>query len=64
MIIVRIEHCRQLHYCSRGMRELSKRYGLDYSRFLREGMPADELLRKTENNALVKRVVEVARGRK
>lgn len=63
MIIVRMEHCRQLQYCSHGVRELFRRYGLDYGRFLREGMPAQELLTKTKDDAMVKRAVEVASGR-
>lgn len=61
MIIVRLEHCRQLHYCSHGIREVFQHYKLDYGRFLREGMAAKELMQRTNNNELVVRAVEVAR---
>lgn len=62
MTTVRMEHCRQLQYCSHGVRAFFRKYGLDYGKFLREGMDADEFLRRTDNNALVTPLVEAARG--
>lgn len=62
--IVRIEHCRQLRYCARGIRELFSRYGLDYADFLQNGIDADQLVTATNGDAMVLAAVEVARGRK
>lgn len=62
-VIVRMEHCRQLRYCAKGVRELFLRCGLDYSDFLANGIPAEKLLEASSNDAMVQDVVEVARGR-
>lgn len=43
MTTVTIEHCRRLRYCSRGMRKFFDRHGMDWERFRKEGMPADEI---------------------
>jgi len=61
-VIVRIEHCRQLQYCSRGVRGLFARYGLDYAKFLESGISSDELLKATDDDAMVAAVVRVAQG--
>lgn len=60
--VVRIEHCRKLLYCSRGIRDLFARYGLDYSDFLANGIDAQTLLEASNYDAMVEAVVEVARG--
>ena len=62
VIVVRIEHCRKLLYCSRGIRDLFARYGLDYSDFLANGIDAQTLLEASNYDAMVEAVVEVARG--
>lgn len=61
-IIVRIEHARKLKYCSKGIRRLCERYNLSYPDFLKNGIDADYLLEKTNNDWMVEQVVEVARG--
>jgi len=61
-IVVRIEHCRKLLYCSRGIRDLLGRYGFDYSDFLANGVDAQALLEASNYDAMVVDVVEVARG--
>lgn len=61
-VVVRIEHCRKLLYCSRGIRELLARYGFDYSDFLVNGVDAQALLEASNYDAMVVDVVEVARG--
>jgi len=38
--MVRMEHVRALHMCSRGARRWLRRYGLDWSDFVRQGLPA------------------------
>lgn len=63
-VIVRMEDCRQLRYCARGVRELFARYGLDYSDFLQNGISAEKLLKASGNDAMAVAAVEVARGRK
>ena len=60
--IVRMEHIRCARMCSRGSRAFFERHGLDWQRFLREGIPASELL--AIGDAMALQVVEVARGRK
>lgn len=60
--VVRMEHCRKLMYCSRGVRELLGRYGFDYSEFLVNGVDAQALLEASNNDSMVAAVVEVARG--
>lgn len=62
-VIVRMEHCRSLRYCARGVREVFRRYNLDYGDFLKNGIPADKLLAATNNDGMVQAVVEVASGR-
>lgn len=62
-IIVRMEHCRKLRYCARGVRELFARYGLDYINFLNNGIDSDKLLEATGNDGMALAAVEVARGR-
>lgn len=62
-VIVRMEDCRSLRYCARGVRELFSRYGLDFSDFLKNGIPADKLLEATNNDGMVIAAVEVASGR-
>jgi hypothetical protein len=61
-VVVRIEHCRQLRYCARGIRILFERYELDYPDFLQNGIDAQKLLTATGNDGMVQAAVEVARG--
>lgn len=61
-VIVKIEHCRKLLYCSRGIRDLFARCGLNYSDFLVNGIDAQTLLEASNYDAMVEAVVEVASG--
>lgn len=63
-VIVRMGDLRTLRYCARGVREFFGRYGLDYGDFLQNGVPADKLLKASDNDAMAEAAVEVARGRK
>ena len=61
-VIVTPAHCRALGYCARGVRAALSRWGIDYSKFLAEGVCADELLSASNNDSMALAAVEVARG--
>lgn len=61
-VIIRIEHARKLRYCSKGMRRLCEKYGLDYLDFVKNGIDGDYLLSITNNDWMVQQVMEIARG--
>jgi hypothetical protein len=42
--IVYMRHLRDLGYCAKGVRAFCCRHSLDFGRFLRDGIAADELL--------------------
>jgi len=56
---VTMRHIRQAKLCASGARAFFARYGLDWSRFLREGIPASEL--EATGDALTARTVALAR---
>lgn len=58
---VTISDLRAAKMCSRGARDFFKRHGLDWSTFLKSGLPAEEFL--MTGDAMALRLVEVARGR-
>jgi hypothetical protein len=60
-MIITMKHIRAAHFCSRGGRTWFKQHGLDWSRFLREGLDEAEF-RKT-GDALALKLIEVAHGR-
>ena len=65
MTTVTMAHFRNLGYCARGVRQGFERYGFsrqEYSAFLQNGIEATELLTRADGNAMVQKVVEVARG--
>lgn len=64
VVIVRMEHLRELRYCARGVRFFFQRHNLDYTLFLSEGIEAEKLLRVTNNDGMAVAAVEVANGRK
>lgn len=61
MATVTIKDIRALKYCAHGSRQFCARYGLDWSRFVREGIPDTEL--EQIDDAMVRRLVEQARRR-
>lgn len=63
-VTVRMSHCRELRYCSYGVREFFKKHGMDYSKFLKEGLPASEMLEACNHDGMVKDLVEVASGQR
>lgn len=58
--VVTMRHIRAAGLCSRGARAFFQRHGLDWSRFLREGIAAAEL--EATGDVMALRVVEIARG--
>lgn len=60
-VIVTMRDIRAAKMCSKGARTFFERHGLDWGRFLKEGIPASEL-EKTQD-AMALQVVEVANGR-
>lgn len=56
---VTMVHIRQARLCARGARAFFLRYGLDWTGFLRDGIPAIEL--EATGDALTARVCALAR---
>lgn len=61
-VTITMEHVRAARMCSRGARAFFERHGLDWQRFLAEGLPAEQI--EATGDAMALKVVEVARGRK
>lgn len=59
-VTVRMEHMRKARMCSNGVRAFFKRHELDWSDFLKHGIPAEKLA--ATGDAMALQVVEVARG--
>lgn len=60
-VIVTMRDIRACRMCRRGTQAFFERHGLDWQRFLRDGVPAEQL--EATGDAMALRVVEVARGR-
>jgi hypothetical protein len=58
MTVVRLSHARQLGYCAQGMRDFAARHGLDWQRFITEGLPGEQFL--ATGDAMALEVVKVA----
>lgn len=61
-MIVRMEHCRKLRYCSRGVRNFFEKHGLDYTDFLKNGIPYQELYEASNGDGMVTALEEVLHG--
>lgn len=59
-IVVTMAHVRAANLCSRGARQWFSKYGLDWSQFVREGLPASTL--EATGDALAKKVCDIARN--
>ncbi len=57
--VVTLAHCRELGYCSSGLRAFFKRHGLDWSTFVREGLPAPVI--ESTGDAMATRAAQRAR---
>ncbi len=64
-MLITIEHARSMPcdgrhgYCAQGMRAFAARHGLDWGRFLREGLPEEDFL--ATHDAMALRLVVFAR---
>lgn len=50
--ICKVKHAKALGYCAPGMRAFCRAHGLDYLRFVREGMAPKELLSTKDSMAI------------
>lgn len=62
LVLVKMEHIRAARMCSRGARAFFQRHGLDWQKFLKDGLPAEVL--EATGDAMALQVAELARGRK
>lgn len=60
-LIVRMADIRAARMCSSGARDFFARHGLDWPSFLKDGIPAEDLI--ATGDAMAAQLVEVARGR-
>lgn len=60
-LTIRMKHIRQAKMCASGARCFFKAHALDWVLFLKQGISATKLL--SLNDAMAKKVVEVASGR-
>ena len=58
-LLVKMSHARRLRYCARGARAFCRRYDLDFHKFVREGLPAEQFIET--GDALAMRAVELAK---
>ena len=58
-VIVHVRHIREAKLCSRGARMWFTRHGLDFNKFLTEGIPASQV--DSLGDALGKQVAQIAR---
>lgn len=58
-LIITMRDIRAAKMCSRGARTFFNRHGLSFETFLREGLPAEDLM--ATGDAMAIRVCEVAR---
>ena len=59
VIKIRMQHVRQANMCSRGAREFFARHGLDWQKFLSEGLDSDII--EATDDAMAIEVVKVAK---
>jgi len=57
-VIVHMRHVRAMKGCSRGARAFCERHGIDWSAFLKEGIPASRL--RVTGDAMAIRLAEIA----
>lgn len=61
-MIVTLQDCTEVLYCRKGIRAFFKKYKLDYSDFVANGIEEEKLL--ALNDSMANKVLESARGRK
>lgn len=59
-VTVTMKHIRACKMCSSGTRAFFARHGMDWNKFLSEGLPEEDFI--ATGDAMAMQVVEVARG--
>lgn len=59
-VMVTMKHIRQCKMCSRGARAFFEKHGLDWTSFLRDGVPVETL--EQTGDAMAKQVADAARA--
>lgn len=60
-VVVTFKDIRACRMCSGGTRDFFRRHGMDWNRFLAEGLPEEQFI--ATGDAMAMQVVEAARGR-
>lgn len=60
-VVVTMRDIRACKMCSGGTRDFFKRHGMDWNKFLAEGLPEEQFI--ATGDAMAMQVVEAARGR-
>jgi len=60
-VIVTIKDIRACKMCSGGTRKFFARHGMDWNKFIKEGLPEEDFIATGDSMAM--KVVEAARGR-
>jgi len=60
-VIVTMRDIRACKMCSGGTRDFFTRHGMDWNRFLKDGLPEEDFI--ATGDAMAMKVVETARGR-
>ena len=55
-LLITVAHMRELHYCVYGTKKCAKRHNLDWRKFVREGIPAKDLL--ATGDAMAEKIVD------
>jgi hypothetical protein len=61
-VVVTVSHLRLSRMCCRGARAWFIEHGLDWTKFVNEGLPAEQF--EATGDAMALKLVEVARGRR
>lgn len=59
--VVTMEDVRAMKWCASGARELAKTHGLDFRKFVREGISCDEML--ATGDGMAEQIVKYVRER-
>lgn len=63
-MIITVKHLQMMGYCQVGAARFCERYGLDYWRFVKQGIDERILLAACPNDQMVLDLLEVAHGRR
>lgn len=59
---VTLNDCREVHYCTKGIRLFFKKHDLDFMDFCRNGIEASEL--EALNDSMANKILENVHGRR